>query len=385
MSITDRRGFLRHTLGAIWTGATVLDQAIFRAARARAQAPLAANQRLFDLVRAGDGVVAALARPAAVLNCNAVIFENERDLLIVDAHSKPSAVAALVQQIRAELTDKPVRYVVATHFHWDHAQGLPGYRWAAPEATLLGSEATRKLMDELSASRLQNSLEQMEKTLEQDRQRLASARTAEERSYWLEMVSGVSAYIAEMRNYKPELPEVTFDRDLVIHDKAGELRLSFRGRAHTAGDVVVYSPRAKVVATGDLIHGFLPYLGDGYPLEYPNTLLRVAEMDFQTIAGGHGDIHRGRGLLYLKRNYIEEITDRVARGRRAGKTLAQLQAEITPATLKSLADGGYGEFVGQSILRHRMVAPPRPPAAALVAEAVKSNVAEIFGAFERPA
>lgn len=376
---------MRHTLGALWTAAPVLDQALFRAARARAQAGTADGQRLFDLVKAGDGVVAARARPAPLLNCNAVIFENERDLLIVDAHSKPSAVAALVKQIRAEFSDKPVRYVVATHFHWDHAQGLPGYKWAAPRATVLGSETTRKLMDELSASRLQASLEQMEKTLEQDRQRLASARTAEERAYWTEMVSGVSAYIAEMRNYQPELPEVTFDRDLVIHDKAGELRLSFRGRAHTAGDVVVYSPRAKVVATGDLLHSFLPFFGDGYPLEYPNTLLRVAELDFQTVAGGHGDIHPGRRVLYQKRNYIEEITDAVVRGRRAGKTLAQLQAEITPGTLKSLADGGYGDFVGQSILRYRMIAPPRPTAAAVVAEAVESNVAQIFAALERAA
>ncbi len=382
---SNRRGFLRQTLGVLWTGATVLDQAVWRAARARAQAGRRPLQRLFDIEKAADGVYVAVARPVGVLNCNAVIFENAQDLLVVDAHSKPSAVAALVQQIRREITRKPVKYVVATHFHWDHAQGLPGYRWAAPGAVVYGSETTRKLMDEHSAPRLRASLEQMEKSLFQSRKALAEAKSAEERSYHSTMVNDVAAYIAEMRNYQPELPQVTFDRDLILHDKAHEIHLSFRGRAHTAGDVVVWSPQKGVVATGDVLHSFFPFFGDGYPFEYPNTLLRMAEMDFQIVAGGHGGIHRNRDVLYQMRNYIEELNDAVVRGRGAGKSLAELQAEIRPERLKSLADGGYGEFVGQSILRYRMIAPPQPAVAAVLTEAVESNVAQIYAALENAA
>ena len=49
-------------------------------------------------------------------------------VVVVDAHSKPSAAASLIAQIRREVTDKPVRYVVNTHFHWDHMQGDHAYR-----------------------------------------------------------------------------------------------------------------------------------------------------------------------------------------------------------------------------------------------------------------
>src|SRR5437870_4303036 len=95
LHVRSRRSFLARMLGAIWSGASVLEQAFLRAAQARAQSK---DQlpTLFDIEKAADGVYAAIARPRAIINCNAVIFENSRDLLIVDAHAAPSAVFALV-------------------------------------------------------------------------------------------------------------------------------------------------------------------------------------------------------------------------------------------------------------------------------------------------
>lgn len=68
------------------------------------------------------------AHAQAEINCNAAIFVNSADVLVVDAHSKPSAAASLIVQIVKEITSKPVRYVVNSHFHGDHTQGsLPCY------------------------------------------------------------------------------------------------------------------------------------------------------------------------------------------------------------------------------------------------------------------
>src|ERR1043166_5663909 len=114
-------------LGAAWASASLLERSAFVAARARAQS----NQPLpvlFDIEKTAEGIYAAVARGRALINSNAAIFENEKDLLIVDAHSAPSAVFALVAQIRREITQKPVRYVVSTHVHGDHTQGLAGER-----------------------------------------------------------------------------------------------------------------------------------------------------------------------------------------------------------------------------------------------------------------
>src|SRR5689334_12772655 len=110
----SRRGFLARTLGALWTGAATLERAALIAARARAQsrAPL---PTLFDLDKVADGVYGAIARGRAIINSNAAIFEQPDHFLIVDAHAASSAVFSLVAQIRREIGDKPVRYIVTTH------------------------------------------------------------------------------------------------------------------------------------------------------------------------------------------------------------------------------------------------------------------------------
>jgi glyoxylase-like metal-dependent hydrolase (beta-lactamase superfamily II) len=118
----SRRDLFHDLLRSILAGASVLEMGFFRAAVARAQAP-AAGGRLFDIQKVADGVYCALAHRQAITNCNAAIFVNSQDVLVVDAHSKPSAAAALITQIREEITTKPVRYLVNTHFHWDPHPG----------------------------------------------------------------------------------------------------------------------------------------------------------------------------------------------------------------------------------------------------------------------
>src|SRR4051812_46744201 len=86
---------------------------------------------LFRIQNVSDNAYFAQALPQAVVNCNAMIFVNAADVLVVDSHSKPSASAALLAQIKKEITTRPVRYVVNTHFHFDHTQGNHTYRATA--------------------------------------------------------------------------------------------------------------------------------------------------------------------------------------------------------------------------------------------------------------
>ncbi|MGH9672345.1 MAG: MBL fold metallo-hydrolase [Bryobacteraceae bacterium] len=376
MHAHSRRGFLRQALGASFTGATLLEQAIFCAARARAQSA-AAPAKLFDFEKVADGVYLAAARPQALLNCNAVVFENSADLLIVDTHSKPSAVAALVRQIGTELTPKPVRYVVASHFHWDHSQGTPAFRRIAPRADIIATEATRQWMAAETAPRLKTSLDSLRKSLDTYKTSLGRASSPAEKAYWERMSRETSEYLSEMKAFQPELPNVTISADLILRDKAHDLHLSFRGRGHTAGDVVVWCPQKRVVATGDLLHSFAPYMGDCFPVEWPRTLLKVAELDFTRVAGGHGVAHQSKDRLYQMANYIEEVTEVVARGKRQGKNAETLVKETTPASLKSLADGEYGRFAAASILKYMLV-PPGAGVEDTIATFVAGNVAHAF-------
>ncbi|MGA9624169.1 MAG: MBL fold metallo-hydrolase [Bryobacteraceae bacterium] len=106
-----------------------------------------------------DGVYFACARPQVVANCNAAVFVNSADVLVVDAHSKPSA-AALIAQIKQQITAKPVRYLVDTHFHWDHSQGNAGYRDGFGKSLkIIASDTTRRLEAQFSQARLRESLD----------------------------------------------------------------------------------------------------------------------------------------------------------------------------------------------------------------------------------
>src|ERR1700761_7225879 len=113
---SSRRDFLRLLMGSALAGASIVELAWHRAAWARAAAPVA-DDGLFHIQKVANGIYFAQARPQAMLNCNAAIFVRSKDLVVVDTHSKPSAAASLVAQMKREITPNPVRYVINTHFH----------------------------------------------------------------------------------------------------------------------------------------------------------------------------------------------------------------------------------------------------------------------------
>ena len=376
----SRRGFLSRTLGSIWAGASLLERAALVAARARAQSA-GPQPVLFDIEKVAEGVYGAVARGRALINCNAAIFENEKDLLIVDAHSAPSAVFALVAQIRREITPKPVRYVVATHMHGDHTQGLPGYRQVAPAVDIIASTKTRSLMVEQGPARLKSAVDGVPRSIDNLSQRLAAAKTAEERAYYQEMIAQSRAFLEEMRNVPLELPNVTFDDHLAIHDKAHDLYLSFRGRGHTAGDIVVFCPSKKAIAPGDLLHSFFPTISDGYPRDWPATLRSIQELDFERAIGGHGSVLESRQRADQMRAYLEELVEVVGRAKKDGVALEQLQQTVTPASLKTL-QGGYGDYLTASVKKHDFRVQLSTPAE-VMARGVRDNVTSVFRNFDR--
>src|SRR6202051_3927640 len=117
-----------------------------------------AAEDLFDIKPIANGVYAAIAKPAYKVNCNAAIILFDDSVLVVDTHSKPSAARALIEQIK-KLTDKPVRYVVNTHFHWDHYQGNQAYPSSWPAGIeIISSEATRQNIQQRGIPRVRHQI-----------------------------------------------------------------------------------------------------------------------------------------------------------------------------------------------------------------------------------
>ncbi len=384
----DRRRFLHH----VWIGSALLAEAARKAAWARATAA-PETPRLFDIEKVAEGVYAAIARPSFAINSNAAIIVNEDGVMVVDTHSKPSAARALIAQIR-EISSKPVRYVVNTHFHWDHTQGNHAY--AAPPAgpgypkaaDLISSEPTREWIAREGRPRIAASLAVLPKQLEALRERLAQERDPQERARVQDWLQQGEAYLEELKKVEIELPTLTFDSRLALHQGGREIHLLFLGRGHTAGDTVVWLPQEKVVVTGDLAHGSLPYMADSYPLSWAPTLDRVKGLDFDRVIPGHGRVQQGKQRVSWFRNYVEELIQKVQQGAAAGRSLEELQKEIRPESLRTLREGGFLEqaWAERSKLipslpragdRLDTAVHPPPPAAALE-ETVKANVADTY-------
>jgi glyoxylase-like metal-dependent hydrolase (beta-lactamase superfamily II) len=300
---------------------------------------------LFDVQRVADGVYAALAKPRTPINCNAAVIVYEEGVLVVDTHSRPSSASALMAQIRT-VTDKPVRYAVNTHFHWDHVQGNHAYPVAYPrQVSIVASEATRENLISMGMGRVKDQLAAGPGLVDDLKKKVAAEADTAAKAKLQEDLRQQEEYLAEIKSLELTLPDLTFDKSMILHRPDRDIVLLFLGRGHTSGDVVVYLPKQRVVATGDLLHGWMPFMGDAYPPEWVATLDALDKLEFDTIIGGHGSA-KPKSHLRFFRNYLADLIDEVRRARGKGETLDQAKASVA-AALKPKYDAGMdGRFAG---------------------------------------
>ena len=217
----------------------------------------------FDIHKVADGVWAAVASPAYKVNCNTAIIENSDGVMVVDTHSKPSAARVIVERLR-DMTKKPVRYVVNTHFHWDHWHGNEVYPAAYPGAEIVTNTITREAMVKKGLKRIQDHVRQVPNEIAKLKADIQAASPAQRGKLEADLKLAES-YLAEVRALKPALPTIAFEETMKLYRRDREIHLLHLGRAHTEGDVFVYLPKEKVVITGDAMIGWTPYMGDGYP------------------------------------------------------------------------------------------------------------------------
>jgi len=300
-------------------------------------AGLAADD-LFDIKPMADGVYAAIAKPAYKVNCNAAIILLSDSVLVVDTHSKPSAARALIEQIK-KLTPKPVKFVVNTHFHWDHYQGNEAYPSSWPAGVeIISSEATRANIERIGIPRIKNEIVTMPQEIAGLKKDLEKASAAEQKNTIQANIHQAEAYFAELKSMQVTLPTMTFDRSLILRRAGRTVEILWLGRAHTDGDVFVYLPNEKVLVTGDALHGWTPFMGDSYPYEWIQTLDAAEKLDFNSVLGGHGDVMHGKLRFELWKQYFHDLMDRTATAYAEGATLEQAQKSVSDFLTKKFAD-----------------------------------------------
>jgi cyclase len=249
---------------------------------------------------------------------NTTVIIGERQVFVVDACFLPSAAREDIAQIR-QWTDKPVTFVLNTHFHNDHNLGNRAYMDAFPALTIIAHVETKKEMDMFgpgSARREEQTTAAIEQMLAtgntQASTYLPSIRLNEDEKTELKnALPERLAVLEELKDVKFQSATLTFDHDFSVDIGNREVRIKFLGRGNTGGDAVAFLPKDKIVVAGDLVVYPVPNTLDGYPSEWIQTLQNLAQLDADTIVPGHGPIMHDKAYIFLLHDLMKSAVDQM--------------------------------------------------------------------------
>jgi len=290
-----------------------------------------ADKDLFELKKVGDGVYAAVAATRYKVNCNAAVILTDDGVIVVDSHSKPSAARALYTEIQA-ITKKPVRKVINTHFHWDHWQGNGAYAALSPGVEIVATERTRENLTRPDAGvggipYIEKQIAALPGEIQKLKDDIAKATDADMKARLESNLQQAEAFLQELQQMKPVLPTRTVSTTVTLREQGREIQLHVLGRAHTDGDLFIYLPKEKVVATGDALIDWMPFLNDGFPEDWVQTLTNLEKLDFNQVIPGHGDV-RPKAHLTFFRGYLVDLIGAVKKASADGATLDEMKKTI---------------------------------------------------------
>jgi cyclase len=283
--------------------------------------------KAFNFEKVTDGVYYATASGAMITGSNDVVIVNDDDVMLVDAGVTPAVARALVQDVKL-LTDKPVRWVVNTHFHYDHTDGNSVF---GPEVQIIGHEYVRQAilnLDVLHREPFKTAQANLPGQIESLKKQVSAGKDAQQRTTLQQQLAATEAEQKQFAEIKPIPPTTTYASHLTLFRGRREIRLLFLGRGHTPGDTVVFLPRERIVCTGDLMESRLAYMGDGIFDEWVATLDALKKLDFDTVLPGHGVPFHEKALITAFQSYLKDLMSQVARLRAQGVTADQAADKV---------------------------------------------------------
>ena len=244
---------------------------------------------------------------------NTTVIIGDRQVLVVDSCFLPSAARQDIAQIR-QWTSKPVAFVLNTHFHNDHNLGNRAYMDAFPGLTIISHVETKKEMDRFgpgSEMREEKGLASLQRMQDTGKTQSGRDLTAEEKTEVKNGLAHQLAVIEELKTVEFQSATLTFDHDFTIDLGGREVQIRFLGRGNTAGDAIAYLPKEKIVAAGDLVVFPIPYIYDGYPSEWINTMQNLSQIEADTIVPGHGPILHDKAHVLLIRDLLKSAVDQM--------------------------------------------------------------------------
>lgn len=237
---------------------------------------------------------------------NSGIIVGDDGCMVIDAQATPAMARDVIARVR-QVTDKPIRYVVLSHYHAVRVLGASAYEGAA----IVASQGTHDLIVERG---------------EQDK--------ASEIGRFPRLFRGEDSI-------PPGLtwPHLVFGTSLSVFLGKREVRLMHLGAGHTAGDIVAHVPDAEAMFTGDLVeYHSACYCGDAHLRAWPGTLDAIRALAPKAVVPGRGDALVGAATvneaIAMTRDFVTTLYGAaelaVARGRSLKETMADVRAVMDP-------------------------------------------------------
>jgi cyclase len=273
------------------------------------------------VTRVADGVYAIRHpdAPDTFPQGNTTVIIGSREVLVVDSGYLPSSAREDIAQIR-QWTDKPVRYLLNTHWHPDHLRGNAVYADAFPGITILAHTETKRLQASYDAANLERypkRLAALKADLAQGRGQDGKPLSAADTENLRKTIAGREQVAAELQGMRMQPATLTFDHAIDIDLGDREVRIRHLGRGDTLGDAWAYLPKEKLLISGDVLVHPVPYFFAGYPADLASTLRQLEAMDIDTIVPGHGEILHDktfvRSVIELLDSVIAQVNAEVVR------------------------------------------------------------------------
>jgi glyoxylase-like metal-dependent hydrolase (beta-lactamase superfamily II) len=228
---------------------------------ARAQSTVA---REYTFENIAPGVYAFVAREAfgSLVSGNSLVVIGDSAVLVVDSGHFPGLARRMIADIKS-VTSRPVRYLVNTHWHPDHWVGNGEYRAAFPTIDIISTVFTRDEIRARGPSYLRTYADSAG-MMRQVHAMIAGAERPELRAYWQATLEDVPSASTAWRGARLEVPNAMVDRRMSIDLGGRTVDVMFLGRGNTSGDLAVYVPAERILATGDLVVSPTPYAFGSY-------------------------------------------------------------------------------------------------------------------------
>jgi cyclase len=261
------------------------------------------------------------------LSGNSVAIISDDGVLVFDSNATPETAATVLAEIR-KLTDKPVRYLVNSHWHWDHWGGNETYLAAFPALQIITHEKTRELMLMVEPRWNEKGLkEDLPQFLDGFEKQIAAAKarnTPPERIKAAEeRLAADRTFMAQKLALHKTYPNVTFSDSMTMFMGGRHIQVH-HAQAITTGDTYLYLPKEKILVTGDIMLSPYPFaIGGTYPAEWLRTFEKFAALTPNVIIPGHGDAETNTDFLRGNIALFQEVMQQVKADKATGMTVEQ--------------------------------------------------------------